>query len=58
MEETDKIQFEVEGENHIMTSIDTPMLADAFEKSDDEKIAIIQDYFAGMFNIKQKYGYL
>lgn len=33
------------GDNHIGTSIDTPLRADAFEKSDDEKMAIIEDRF-------------
>ncbi len=44
----DKIQIEVEGDNHIMTSVDTPMSPDAFDKTDDEKLAIIQDYFKGI----------
>ncbi|MCG8328644.1 MAG: GTP cyclohydrolase I FolE [Chitinophagales bacterium] len=46
MGEKEKIQIELEGDNHIMTSIDTPMLDNAFDKSDEEKIEIIQDYFA------------
>ncbi len=50
MEPFDKEVIELEGENHIMTSIDTPMLEDAFEKSDDEKIEIIQEYFAGIMS--------
>jgi GTP cyclohydrolase I len=47
----DKIVFTDEdlademGDNHISTSVDTPMVAGAFDKSDDEKIAIIQDHF-------------
>lgn len=47
----DKIVFtddeiaEEMGDNHISTSVDTPMIAGAFDKSDDEKIAIIQDHF-------------
>jgi GTP cyclohydrolase I len=36
------------GDNHIMTSIDTPMNPDAFNKSDDEKIVIIQNHFQGI----------
>ena len=35
--------FESLGENHIGTSADTPMRADAFELSSDEKIDIIKD---------------
>jgi GTP cyclohydrolase I len=41
-----QIQIEIEGDNHIMTSIETPMRDDAFEKSDEEKIEIIQDCFS------------
>lgn len=33
------------GDNHVSTSIDTPMVENAFEKSDAEKIAIIQEHF-------------
>lgn len=48
MEEVAKIQLELEGDNHMMTSVETPMLENAFEKSDDEKVAIIQEYFKGI----------
>jgi GTP cyclohydrolase I len=37
--------FELFGDNHIATSIDTPMREDAFELSDEEKMAIIEDKF-------------
>ena len=40
-----KIYDEDIGDNHIMTSIETPMRADAFEKSDDEKMASIEAHF-------------
>ncbi|MDG1913554.1 MAG: GTP cyclohydrolase I FolE [Crocinitomix sp.] len=33
------------GDNHVMTSIDTPMRSDAFELSDEEKIAEIELHF-------------
>ncbi|NCT93816.1 MAG: GTP cyclohydrolase I FolE [Chitinophagaceae bacterium] len=33
------------GDNHISTSVDTPMRADAFEKTDDAKIAAIETHF-------------
>mgnify|MGYP006077069787 CR=1 FL=1 len=33
------------GDNHMMTSIDTPMRSDAFELSDEEKIAEIELHF-------------
>ncbi|WP_299549674.1 GTP cyclohydrolase I FolE [Seonamhaeicola sp.] len=41
--EKEKIDFI--GDNHISTNIATPLLENAFEKSDDEKIANIQHYF-------------
>ncbi len=46
----DKIEFNDEmmdsmGDNHISTSIDTPMLSTAFDRTDEEKIAIIQEHF-------------
>lgn len=34
------------GDEHISTSIDTPMVPNAFDKTDDEKIEIIQGHFA------------
>lgn len=48
MEDIEKIQLELEGDNHMMTSIETPMLDNAFDKTDDEKVAIIQEYFKGI----------
>ncbi|HEX3024816.1 MAG TPA: GTP cyclohydrolase I FolE [Chitinophagaceae bacterium] len=33
------------GDNHVSTSVDTPLREDAFEKSDDEKIAEIENHF-------------
>lgn len=33
------------GDDHVSTSVDTPMRADAFEINDDEKIAQIEYYF-------------
>lgn len=40
-----KKNIELLGDNHIGTSVDTPMVANAFEKTDDEKIANIQNHF-------------
>lgn len=34
------------GDNHILTNVETPMLPTAFDASDDEKIAVIQEHFA------------
>lgn len=37
--------FELFGDNHIATSIDTPLRADAFAISDEEKMSVIEDKF-------------
>ena len=37
--------FDLIGDNHIMTSIETPMRKDAFDLSDQEKMAIIETHF-------------
>ncbi|MFV0237470.1 MAG: GTP cyclohydrolase I FolE [Flavobacteriales bacterium] len=36
------------GDNHIMTSIDNPLRADAFELSDEEKIVKIEEHITGI----------
>ena len=41
-----KEQIELIGDNHISTNINTPLLNSAFDKTDEEKIASIQKYFA------------
>ena len=41
----DKKQIQIIGDNHFLTNIETPLCADAFEKSDDEKIKNIQHHF-------------
>ena len=41
----DKEQVQIIGDNHFSTSIKTPLRADAFDKSDDEKIKKIQYHF-------------
>ncbi len=38
-------QIEIVGDNHVATSVETPLSADAFIKSDDEKITNIQYHF-------------
>jgi GTP cyclohydrolase IA len=40
-----KEKIELIGDNHQMTSVETPLRPDAFSKSDDEKIEAIQGYF-------------
>jgi len=42
----DKSYIETIGDNHIATSVKTPMRADAFERNDKEKIENIQLYFS------------
>lgn len=44
---TDKIKIHDEalGDNHVMTSIETPMRSDAFDKSDAEKMQNIEHHF-------------
>jgi len=36
---------EIIGDNHISSSVETPMVSEAFKHSDDEKIEIIQHHF-------------
>jgi GTP cyclohydrolase IA len=43
--ETIKESFEMLGDNHVGSSVDTPMREDAFIKSDEEKIEVIQEHF-------------
>ncbi len=37
--------FDLFGDNHIATSVETPMRADAFDMTDEEKMAVIEDKF-------------
>ena len=41
----DKNKIEFTGDNHFSSNIETPMLPNAFEKSDEEKIVAIQGLF-------------
>lgn len=41
-------RHELNGDDHIMTSAETPLRPDAFEKSDEEKMANIEKLFAGI----------
>lgn len=41
----DKKQIETIGNNHIASSVETPMLSSAFNKTDEEKIMNIQHHF-------------
>jgi len=43
--EPDQDLFEMIGDDHVATSIDTPMRDDAFDLTEDEKMAIIEGHF-------------
>lgn len=47
----EKELFEILGENHQMTSAETPMRFDAFVKSDDEKMKTIERHFEGIMEV-------
>jgi len=44
-------EIDAAGDNHISTSVDTPMRARAFDLSEDEKIAAIEERFAEIMDI-------
>jgi GTP cyclohydrolase I len=48
--EPDQDIFDLIGDNHVGTSADTPMRSDAFEKSDEEKMKIIEEHFEEIMN--------
>ncbi len=39
------------GDNHITTSADTPMVSTAFDKTDEEKIILIQEHFKAIMEV-------
>lgn len=41
----EKELFEIIGDNHQMTSAETPLREDAFDKSDEDKMAVIEQHF-------------
>ncbi len=51
MEKELKIQIDEIGDEHVMTSIETPMRADAFDLSAEEKIEKIEKHFAAIMDI-------
>ena len=51
--EINKEHIELIGDNHISSNVDTPLLKNAFEKSDEEKISKIQTHFS---NIMEELG--
>lgn len=50
---TEKEIYELIGDNHQMTSVETPLRADAFEKSDDQKMKSIEKHF---YHIMEEMG--
>ncbi len=46
----EKEMIDVLGDNHIMTSAETPLRSDAFVKSDVEKILVIEEHFEIIMN--------
>ena len=44
-------EIDAAGDNHISTSVDTPMRLGAFDQSEDEKIAAIEERFAEIMDI-------
>ena len=44
----ERYNYDIEGDAHTMTSVDTPLREDAFHKSDDEKINNIEKLFSGI----------
>ncbi len=47
----DNLLIEEMGDQHKASSVDTPLRADAFEKSDEEKIAAIEPHFKAIMEI-------
>ena len=45
VENRDTAIYEEMGDQHISTSVDTPLRLDAFNRSDDEKIELIESHF-------------
>jgi len=48
--ELSDIMIDEMGDNHVSTSVDTPMRKDAFDMSDDEKIAVIEKHFKAIMD--------
>ena len=46
----ERYNHELNGDSHVMSSVETPMKADAFQKSDREKIDNIEKLFAGIMD--------
>lgn len=48
---TEPLTIDLIGDNHISTSYNTPLLHNAFDKTDEEKIALIEQHFKEIMNI-------
>lgn len=48
---SNQVNIDIIGDNHIATSIDTPLRPDAFERSDEEKITLIEEKFRDIMDI-------
>lgn len=48
---TEKEIFEIIGDDHQMSSIETPLRPDAFEKSDEEKMIVIEQHFKAIMEV-------
>ena len=46
----DNNNYDIIGDNHVMTNSETPLRSDAFKKSDEEKIENIANHFEGIMN--------
>ena len=44
------VDHDIIGDNHVATSVNTPLRDDAFMKSDEQKMAIIEDKFCDIMN--------
>ncbi|TAG59964.1 MAG: GTP cyclohydrolase I FolE, partial [Cytophagales bacterium] len=53
MKDIDKILIDIDelGDNHISTSVDTPLREDAFDLDDNLKMALIEDHFKEIMSI-------
>mgnify|MGYP000703989046 FL=1 len=49
--ELSDVMIDEMGDNHASTSVDTPLRADAFDMTDDEKIQAIEKHFESIMNI-------
>ena len=49
--DVDVFEMEELGDNHVGTSLDTPMREDAFAMDDDQKMELIEDHFREIMHI-------